>query len=160
MYTVIKLLDRIYTENDFARGVATSLSGSIGLIVYLVNGDLVIAVFSAIITFPIARLFAVWGFNTIHTIAERQKADDLASLSISKLSDEELEVVSAFVTAGGCVLTWSQINRLDISGPAVESLMQRGFLSTSMTADAMHETFVLDTALFDMALLRSKNDRI
>ena len=117
-----------------------------------------VAGFSAIITFPIARLFAAWGFNSIYTTADRQKADDLASRTFAKLSDEELEVVSAFVTAGGCVLTWSQINRLDISGPAVESLMQRGIISTSMTAYAMHETFVL--ALFDMAKMRFKNERI
>jgi len=38
--------------------------------------------------------------------------------------------------------------------------MQRGILSTSMTADAMHENFVLDTALFDMAQMSFKNERI
>lgn len=160
MSTVIKLIDRIYTETDFGRSVATSFSGFVGLVIYLLYGDWVIASFSAIITFPIARLFATWGFNIIHTAAEHQKDDDLAARTFAKLSDEELEVVSAFVAAGGCVLTWSQINRLDLSGPAVESLVQRGILSTSMTADVMHETFVLDTALFDTAMIHSKYERI
>lgn len=160
MNSFSKIIDRIYTETDFGRSVATSFSGVIGLVVYLVFRDWVIASFSAIITFPIARLFATWGYNSIHNTAEHQKVVDLAAETFSRLSDEELEVISAFVTAGGCVLSWSQINRLDLAGPAIESLIHRGVLSTSMTADAMHETFVLDTALFDMAMRRSKLEEI
>ncbi len=61
-------------------------------------------------------------------------------------------MVAAFVDAGGTTLTFSQINRLDLSSAAIESLVQRELLWTSVMSDGMTESFVLDMALFDKAL--------
>ena len=58
MKSLEKWADRVYSENDFGRSIATSLSGTIGLIVYLVTDDWVSAAFSAIISFPIIRIIS------------------------------------------------------------------------------------------------------
>lgn len=52
-------------------------------------------------------------------------------------------------------MTWGQFNRSKISSSAVETLIQRELLSTSVTADGMTETFVLDVCLFDAGVRRS-----
>jgi len=67
------------------------------------------------------------------------------------LSDEEKEVINSYVRAGGSVLTWGQMNNQAVSSAAVESLIQREILWTSMTADGMRETFALDSNIFDIA---------
>lgn len=56
-----------------------------------------------------------------------------------------------FVTHGGSVMTWGQMNRLDDPEPGVESLARRGLLNTSVTMDGMRETFELDLTLFNYA---------
>lgn len=73
MNTISKLIDRIYTQIDFGRSVVTSFSGVVGLVIYLLFRDWVIAGLLTIISFPIARLFATWGYNSIHNTAEHQK---------------------------------------------------------------------------------------
>jgi len=47
--SIEKWADRVYSETDFGRSVATSVAGVIGLAVYLIFGDWVIAAFSSII---------------------------------------------------------------------------------------------------------------
>ena len=152
MSTLDKWLERVYGETDFGRSIATSVAGAIGLVVYLLVGDWVISAFSAIIAFPIARLLSTWLYEKTRRAAARQIESERAKSTYGKLSDEERQVVAAFVKAGGSVLTWSQVNALSLSGPAIESLLQREVLSTSMTADGMRETFVLDSAVFDAGL--------
>lgn len=63
------------------------------------------------------------------------------------------QVVGAFVLAGGCVLTWGQMNKAAVATNAVESLLARGLLGTSVMADGFGETFVLDPDLFDTGQL-------
>jgi hypothetical protein len=43
------------------------------------------------------------------------------------------------------------MNRADVAVSAVESLKLRGILDTSVTADGMTETFVMQTEVFDIA---------
>ena len=152
MKSIDKLVEKLYEETDVARSVATSLAGVVGLAVYLFTHDWVVALFSWLIVFPLARLVAA----TIHAKrskrAMRREADTDAKEIYGRLSAGEKEVVQAFITAGGAVMTWSHMNSLSLSGPSVESLTHRGLLSTSMTADGMRETFVLDTPLFDAAV--------
>lgn len=152
MKSIDKLVEKLYEETDVARSVATSFAGAAGLAVYLITRDWVVALFSWLIVFPLARLIAA----TIHAKrskrAARRDADTEAKELYSRLSAGEKEVVQAFVTVGGAVMTWSHMNSLSLSGPSVESLMHRGLLSTSMTADGMRETFVLDPPLFDTAV--------
>jgi hypothetical protein len=47
-------------------------------------------------------------------------------------------------------MTWGQINKSDTQFSAIESLMQRELLHSSVTADGMTETFVSDQDIFDM----------
>ncbi|MCH9742086.1 MAG: hypothetical protein K0U21_02650 [Proteobacteria bacterium] len=154
MSTFDKWAERVYAETDFGRSVATSTAGLLGLSIYLYRGDWVIAAFSSIIFFPIARVVA----SALHSKfaesteqkAKRKRAEDL----YARLSKDEKEVVSAFVQAGGCVLTWGQVNRLSIPSAGIESLIQREALWTSMTADGMRETFVLDSEVFDIGQVK------
>ena len=79
---------------------------------------------------------------------------DDANRRWDKLSVDEQQVVGTFVLAGGCVLSWDQMNEASVSTNAVESLVARGLLWTSVTADGSGETFVLDPDLFDTGQLR------
>jgi len=154
MKSIDKLVDKLYSETDFARSIATSLSGSIGLALYLWRHDWVVAAFSAIIAFPLLRLSA--GALHEQRVASKEKVNRAkeALELYSRLSDAEQEVVDTFARIGGAVLTWSQVNDLALNGPAVESLMQREMLRTSMTADLMSETFVLDHGLFEAGVAK------
>ena len=156
MNSINKWVERIYSESDFGRSVATSLSGVVGLVVYLIASDWVIAAFSTIISFPVIRLTAAGLHEKATRRSKRRIKREEAEHAYASLSDDEKEVVLAFVRAGGSVLTWSQVNRLPLQGPAIESLIQREVLWTSVTADGMTETFVLDSAIFDAGRERSQ----
>ncbi|HHF3237113.1 TPA: hypothetical protein ACPJ2N_004023 [Vibrio alginolyticus] len=151
MESLDKWLERVYSENDFGRGIATSASGIFGLCSYLLTNDWVIAFFCLIIAFPIARIAA----TTINERFKRRLAGKLQQNAMTKtyenLSDAEKAVVQAFVDAGGTVLTFREINNLDLQRAAIESLVQRELLWTSVTSDLMTETFALNTDLFDIA---------
>ena len=147
MKAIEKWADRVYAENDFGRSIATSLSGTIGLVVYLVSNDWVIAAFSTIISFPIFRIVST-GINEKIERRKKRSIDKENALQIYEgLSDEEKEVINSYVRAGGSVLTWGQMNNEAVSSAAVESLIQREILWTSMTADGMRETFALDSGV-------------
>lgn len=156
MKTIEKWAERVYAETDFGRSVATSVAGTIGLVVYLLFNDWVIAAFSSIIAFPIIRLVSTGLHEKATRRANRNLEREEAAHIYDKLSDEEKEVVLAFVKGGGSVLTWSQINKLRLSGPSIESLIQREILWTSITADGARETFALDSAIFDIGQERIK----
>ena len=151
MNPIEKWADRVYAESDFGRSVATSLSGLVGLLIYLYTKDWVIAAFSTIIAFPVVRILS----TGINEKRNRRKKRDLereqAEYEFSRLSPEEREVLEAFVRAGGSVLTWTQMNQECVSSAGVESLIQRQVMWTSMTADGMTETFAIDPNIFDVA---------
>jgi hypothetical protein len=144
--TLDKWAERVYTETDFGRSVATSVAGVIGLVVYLFFDDWVIAAFSAIIAFPVVRLIA----TGLHTRSTGRYPERI----YGQLSDGEKEVVQGFVDAGGCVLTWGQVNKMPMRSASIETLIERKLLWTSVTADGITETFVLDTTLFDVGQAR------
>ncbi len=70
MSALDKWIERVYVETDFGRSVATSVTGIIGLSVYLISKDWVVALFSSVIIFPIVRIVAT-GF---HEKANRKKS--------------------------------------------------------------------------------------
>lgn len=156
MNSIEKWAERVYAETDFGKSIATSLAGVVGLAIYLLLADWAIAAFSAVIFFPVARLTATAIHTRIAHNAQLRERHSNAEHIFDTLSNEEQAVVAEFVRAGGCVLTWSQTNQSPISSSAIESLIQRNVLSTSVTADGMRETFVLDTALFDIGVRRAK----
>ena len=158
MDTINKWAERVYTETDFGRSIATSVSGIIGLSVYVISSDWVIAAFSTIISFPIIRLIAA-GMHEKATRGakrriEREEAEDI----FGRLSADEKAVVFAFVRAGGSVLTSELVNGLSLPGPAIESLINRELLRTSITADMFGETLVLDSSIFDVGQDQSPAD--
>jgi ABC-type multidrug transport system fused ATPase/permease subunit len=148
--SIEKWAERVYAENDFGRSVAISVSGLIGLLVYLLTADWVIAAFSTIISFPIIRLVSTGLNEWFKRKKQRNIERENASHLFAKLSDEEKEVIKAFVRAGGSVLTWVQMNNEPVSSAAIESLIQREAVWTSITADGMRETFALNSHLFDI----------
>lgn len=146
----MKWLERIYAEENFARSVATTIAGIVGLIVYLLSEDWVIALFSLVIIYPPSRIIASFFDEKIDQQKKEIVEEERANRLYNKLSDVEKGVVQAFVRHGGCVMTWAQWNRHGTRLSAgIESLRERGFLKTSTTADTMRETFVLDQTLFD-----------
>jgi hypothetical protein len=159
MKSIDNLVDKLYSETDFARSIATSLSGGVGLGLYVWQNDWVIAAFSAIIAFPLLRLVSGAAYERRKRARSNRVVAQDASDLYARLSDEEQKVVDAFVNVGGAVLTWSQVNDLELNSPAVESLMQREMLTTSMTADLMRETFVLDHSLFDAGVAKIRGSR-
>jgi ABC-type multidrug transport system fused ATPase/permease subunit len=151
MKSIEKWADRVYAETDFGRSIATSLSGLVGLVVYLATDDWVIAAFSTIIAFPIIRIIST-GINEKFERKKKRKIDEENAREIyDRLSEEEKEVIYSFFMAGGSVLTWGQMNKQGVSFSAVESLLQREVLWTSMTADGLTETFALNSNVFDIA---------
>jgi ABC-type multidrug transport system fused ATPase/permease subunit len=152
MKSIEKWADRVYSEDDFGRGIATSLSGIVGLSVYLLSADWVISAFSAIIAFPFFKIIAS-SFNEKHKRKSQRKIDEEnAKYAFDRLSEEELNVVKAFVEVGGSVLTWGQVNKLPIHSAAIESLIQRELIWSSVMADGMTETFALDTSIFNLGV--------
>ena len=150
MKAIEKWADRVYSENDFGRGIATSFSGIIGLITYLISNDWVIAAFSSIISFPIIRIIATGINEKTGRGKERKISEENAKYIFDRLSNEELEVVKAYINVGGSVLTWGQVNKLPIQSAAIESMIQREVLWSSVMADGMTETFALNSNIFDL----------
>ena len=113
---------------------------------YLWRGDGVIAAFVTIIVFPIARILGA----AIHS-RWKQSQDPMKGL-FESLGSEEKAVVRGFVSHGGTVMTWREADRSNpVSGAGIESLIARDLMHTSVRADGMRETFVLDAQLFDYA---------
>jgi hypothetical protein len=158
MDTLDKWAERVYTETDFGRSVATFVSGVVGLAVYLGSDDVAIAAFSAIIVFPVSRLISA----SLYERFMRQKQHRIERLdaenTYNNLSEAKKDVVQAFVKVGGCVLTWGQTNTLPISSNAIDSLVQRELIWTSVTVDGMRETFNTAPALFTEGLSRKKSN--
>jgi len=154
-----KIVEKLYSETDSARSIATSGAGVVGLIIYLMQRDWVIAAFSAVMVFPIARLASARIYERFHRAemrrTEREKAQDM----YSQLSEHQKAVVQAFVQAGGSVLTWSHVNALNLRGPAIESLKNRQLLSVDVTADGSRETFVLNPTLFQAGVDKDRFTR-
>ncbi len=160
MQLLERIVERIYGETDFARSFATSAGGIVGLVLYLLSDDPVIAAFSAIIAFPVARLGASAVYRRVSAKASRHEQEAEADRQFAKLTEAERIVVSTFVASESCVLTWGEMNRSSASSSGVESLSQRGLVNTSMTLDGMRETFVLDTAIFDAGVRASRRPAI
>ena len=145
-------VDRIYRESDIGRGIATSVAGAAGLATYLRWADWVIAFFVAIIVFPIARILASTFHSHWRLSRKRTYSRDQVKKFFEKLGSEERTVVEAFVYHGGSVVTWDECNRSQhFSAAGIESLISRGLIHVTVTADGMTEAFALDTKLFDYA---------
>lgn len=147
----MKWVELIYNEDNFARSVATTITGIIGLIIYLIFFDWVIAFISLIISFPLMRLIASYFHNKIEKEAKNREMKAEFEDIYNQLSKSEKEVIQGFLSADSCVLLFKQANTMELPYGGIESLIQRDMLRTSMTADGIRETFVLDSLIFDTA---------
>ena len=152
-------IELIYNEKDIGRGVATTAAGVAGLFIYLYWSDWAVAVFGAIIIFPVTNIVA----TSIHShwVRSRQRIyskEQMAEL-FENLGSEEQAVVQAFARHGGSVVTWREVNKSPhFSPPGIESLVHRGLVQPTVTADGMTEAFALDTELFDYAQAALPNE--
>lgn len=148
-----EIVAKIYDETDFARSLATAFAGVAGLTIYLWKHDAVIAAFAAVIVFPVVRL----GSHTLRTswIARATvRAKEAHSQELlAKLSEQEKDILRFFVAAGGACVSLGYVNssKMAFPRPALNSLMARGLVQTSVMEDGMTESFVLDTEMFDIA---------
>ena len=157
-----KWLERLYLEQDFGRGMATSVAGAVVLVVYLFVGDGVIAVSSGVICYPMVRILASTLRERTSGIRNerkrRGKQDRKARLrkeralqAYEQLSYQEQATVQVFVDQGGCVIPQDQAHELCLSDTCIESLRKRKLLEGSTTADGYRAIFVLNADLFDVA---------
>lgn len=151
MDPIEKWAERIYAEGDFGRSVATSASGVIGLIFYLLSSDWVISAFSTIISFPIIRILSSGFHEKQNRHKKRALEREEALYEFNCLSAAEHEILKAFARSGGSVMTWAQMNNEAVPSAGVESLIQRELMWASTTADGMQETFAIDSKIFDVA---------
>jgi hypothetical protein len=100
-----KIIDKLYSETDSARSIAISGAGVVGLVIYLMQRDWVIAAFSAVIVFPIARLVSSRIYEHFHMAEMRRTEREKAEEKYSQLGKHEKAVVQAFFRAGGSVIT-------------------------------------------------------
>ena len=145
-------IERVYSESDIGRGIATSAAGAAGLTTYLYWGDWVVAGFVTIIVFPIGRILASAIHSHWNRSRERNRNRGQLKDLLDNLGSEERAVVQAFVWHGGSVITWGECNQSPhFSAVGIESLINRDLMHASVTADGMTETFALDTHLFNHA---------
>lgn len=153
----MKWFELIYKETNPGKSIATTVSGIIGLVVYNTSSDWVYAVFSLVISFPLVRLISDH-FVTKSSVKEKvESIQEKADNYYNNLSDSEKQIVAAFIENDSCVITWRQFNEMNLPSLGCESLLQRGLIETSITADGLKETFVLDSLIFDAAR-RNKKD--
>lgn len=151
--------ERVYSESDFGRGIATTAGGAAGLASYLHWNDWVIAAFVGIIIFPIVRILASACHSRWAQSQEQRYSKDQMKNLLDSLGHEERSVVQAFVWYGSTSITWREVNMSPIFTRAgIDSLVSRGLIDMSVTADGMTETFVLDAPLFEYAQSVLPND--
>ncbi|ELZ3956700.1 hypothetical protein UM677_001824 [Cronobacter sakazakii] len=151
-----KLFERIYTEKDFSINIAIFISGIAGVTCYLTLHDYVLTLFAFVISFPLIKIIAGGFYQRFITLREETAAERRLAALYDSLSESEKEVIMHFVSNGGAVMTWGQMNRMDDPQTGVESLARRSLLNTSVTVDGMRETFELDLTLFGYAY-RNRN---
>ena len=141
-----KWFDRIYNEEDFARNLAIGAGAGAGL--YLAWDHWTAPFFAAAMAFSIVKLLVgPWKESR-----ERKRMKRHLKELFDNLGHEERGVVESFAVHGGSVMTWGECDHYKrVSRAGIESLINRGLIQMSMTADGMTETFVLDAQLFDYA---------
>ncbi len=141
-----KWFDRIYNEEDSARNLAIGAGAGAGL--YLAWDHWTAPFFAAAMAFSIVKLLV----GPWKEARERKRMKRHLKELFDNLGHEERGVVESFAMHGGSVMTWGECDHYKrVSRAGIESLINRGLIQMSMTADGMTETFVLDAQLFDYA---------
>ncbi|MEO3679596.1 hypothetical protein ABGI61_11240 [Rheinheimera sp. FR7-31] len=129
-----KWAERIYQEEDFGKNVSTTISGLLGLIVYLLKDDFALAAFITIITFPVVKILSnilrnrhLKKSEAIERENARKEMDDI----VKNLTDQERRVIHEFVKYKSSVMSekYIKMNSVFLPDGAVKSLMERSFLT-------------------------------
>ena len=129
-----KWAERIYQEEDFGKNVSTTISGLLGLIVYLLMDDFAVAAFITIIIFPVVKILS----NTLRNRhlkksedVERENARKEMDDIVKNLTDQERRVIHEFVKYKSSVMSdqYIKMNSVFLPDGAVRSLMERSFLT-------------------------------
>ena len=140
-------VERIYSENDPGRGVATTVAGAMATAIYLYSSDWAVAALVGVTIFPVAKI-AASGFHANWT-RKRRRSEDHAEFGelLDRLGYQERLVVQHFVWHGASVMTWGECNTYDLSRSAINSLIERGLAKEAEEAQGV----AIDTRFFDYA---------
>lgn len=128
-----KWADRIYLEEDFGKNIATTISGVIGLAIYLYKSDFALAAFVAIILFPtikiLVNIIKERSLKKREILDQENKVKELDE-TFKGLTDQEKRVTLVFVDYKSSVVSekYIKLNSIHLPDGAVKSLIQRGFL--------------------------------
>lgn len=148
-----KWAERIYLEEDFGKNVATTVTGLIGLCVYLASEDVPLAAFITIILFPLTRIVA----NVLRSkhvektkIKDQQAALEALDQVVENLTDQERLVIHEFVKYKSSVISdkYLKMNSVYLPDGAVKSLMERGYLTEETFGPGMYD-LKLNIAIFE-----------
>ncbi|MYG02776.1 MAG: hypothetical protein F4173_11035 [Acidobacteriia bacterium] len=145
-------IERVYEEEDFGRNIAIAAAGAAGLGAYLLQGDWVVAAFVAVIVFSIVKVAASSWHSDRKQSRERSDHTDRMNRLFEDLSPREQAVVRAFVSHGGCVVSWANATpSKGFDSTGIDSLIKRRLIYSSISVDGIRDTFELDAELFDYA---------
>jgi len=148
-----RLIATVYAEQDFGRSITTTAAGVVGLAAYLFSFDWVIALFAAVIAFPVCRVVS----SALHSCWRQKHAEVVKRLQAEELfrrfSPQERQVLEFFVRAGGACVSWGYVNKSQypFPRPTLNSPIARDIVHTSVMEDGMTESFLLDIDTFDVA---------
>lgn len=143
---LVKIIDRIYAEEDVSKNLSLSGGGIIALIVYVISQDVALAFLSLVISFPFFRVV----IGSIERSYRAKKATTHKSLkyrsAFEKLSSTEREIVAEFLSHGASVLPQSILDNGGLDDAAVRSLINRGILR-----EDIEQGLVMDPEFFSQA---------
>jgi len=149
-----KWADRIYLEEDFGKNIATTVSGSLGLIIYLFKSDFALAAFVAIIVFPFVKIVS----NALRDkyikkkeALDQESARRAIDQTIKNLTDQERLVIHEFVNYKSSVMSnkYIQMNSVFLPDGAVKSLMERDFLTEKFYGASGQYDLKLNLVIFE-----------
>ena len=147
-----KWIDRIYTERNFGRGVATIFACATGSAAWLCADEWIFTVFVIVASYLSVNIVADPIHDRITLARKRGHTKRRMKELFSNLGHEEISVLKGFVSVGGNVVTWRMFNKYPhFNRVGMDSLVHREMAHPSVGADLMTETFVLNEDLFGYA---------
>lgn len=119
--TLTDFLKIIYNENDYSRGLATSLSGIFSLLSYFIWNDTVITFLILIIFYPISRMTC---FSILKKFNDKKEKKEILEF-FKSFSTQEEYLIREFVSNGSSFIHMSYINKFQNE---IESLINRNIL--------------------------------
>ena len=152
-------VERIYTESDFGRSIATTGAGVAALATYLYWSDWWVSLCVGIIVFPVGKIGAS-AFHS-HRVQTREKTRGRERMSdlLENLGREEKAVVQEFVWHGSKFVSMQESHELpNFASDGIDSLVSRKLVSVTGYSEGTREGYVLDTEMFEYAQSVLPND--